>query len=589
MRPRRLFWQLFPSYLLIVLLAVIAVAGYASLALRDTYMEQTATYLTTQAKLAAQTVSESLAQKDFEQVDAICKAIGNATESRISVILPDGVVAGDSEGDAHTMENHRERPEIAAALAGTTGSATRFSSTLQREMLYIAVPVGSEPSPDAAVRVAVPLVSVHHTLGSMYLRVAMAVIAVSAIAAVLALIIVRQLSRPLEHMTSLAKEFAEGALHHRVTVHDSEGFSGLGVALNSMAEKLDSRIREVVRQHNELEAVLESMVEGVIAVGADDRVLSMNRAAGLLLRLDPERAAGRPLREVVRNPELQDLAARMLASHGPLEGEVVLYEGSERYLQVHGNSLYDAQQTPIGAVLVLNDTTHVRRLESVRRDFVANVSHEIRTPITSIKGYVETLLDGAMDDKDNLQRFLEIIQRQADRLNDIIEDLLTLARIEQDPDQAITLERVRLLPILEAAVLTCKAQAAAREMSIALRCPGDAEARLNSALFEQAVVNLLDNAIKYSDAGDTIDVTADQHDGETVVSVVDHGCGIARDHLPRLFERFYRVDRARSRPLGGTGLGLAIVKHIMNAHHGRVDVQSASGKGSRFSLHLPGV
>jgi two-component system phosphate regulon sensor histidine kinase PhoR len=363
----------------------------------------------------------------------------------------------------------------------------------------------------------------------------------------------------------------------------------LGVALNSMAEKLDSRIREVVRQHNELEAVLESMVEGVIAVGADDRVLSMNRAAGVLLRLDPERAAGRPLREVVRNPELQELAARMLASHGPLEGEVVLYEGSERYLQVHGNSLYDAQHTPIGAVLVLNDTTHVRRLESVRRDFVANVSHEIRTPITSIKGYVETLLDGAMDDKENLQHFLEIIQRQADRLNDIIEDLLTLARIEQDPDQAITLERVRLLPILEAAVLTCKAQAAAREMRIALQCPGNAEARLNSALFEQAVVNLLDNAIKYSDAGDTIEVTAGQHDGETVVSVVDHGCGIARDHLPRLFERFYRVDRARSRKLGGTGLGLAIVKHIMNAHQGRVDVQSGSGKGSRFRLYLPGV
>jgi two-component system phosphate regulon sensor histidine kinase PhoR len=293
------------------------------------------------------------------------------------------------------------------------------------------------------------------------------------------------------------------------------------------------------------------------------------------------------LHEVIRIPELQEFLDRVIGIRVPLEGEVVFYEGTEQYLQLHGTSLCDAQVAAIGAVLVLHDITHLRRLERVRRDFVANVSHEIRTPVTSIKGYVETLLDGAMDDPEDLRRFLAIILRQADRLNDIIEDLLTLARIEQDSHEAIPLERARLRPILEAAVLTCRANAETRDMNIDLVCDDGIEAQLNPALFEQAIVNLLDNAIKYSDAGDTIHVKAARTHGEMIVQVIDHGCGIDRDHLPRLFERFYRIDKGRSRKMGGTGLGLAIVKHIMHAHAGTVEVNSAPGKGSVFSLHLP--
>lgn len=587
MRPRRLFWRLFPAYLAVTLAVVVTVALYASHALHEFYVAQTITYLSARAKLARSIILEPLAAGELDQVDSFCKAVGDVTASRITVVLPDGTVAGDTEGDAATMENHLDRPEIAEALSSRYGEDIRFSNTVQRDMLYVAVPVDAGGAIIGVVRVALPLTFIEDALASLNWNLFTAGLGVALMAAAVSLLISRRMSRPLEQMTALAGEFARGHLQQRLTLTETAEVAALASAMNTMAAELDDRIHAVVRQHNELEAVLASMVEGVLAVSTDGRILSMNRAAGELLRLGPDTAIGRPLHEVIRNPELQEFVSRVLATRQPLEGEVVLYEHAEHYLQLHGTSLCDAKDLSIGAVVVINDVTHLRRLERVRRDFVANVSHEIRTPVTSIKGYVETLLDGAMDDADHLKRFLTIILRQADRLNDIIEDLLTLARIEQDAREAIPLERARLRPILEAAVLVCTANAAARDMDIDLQCESTAEAKLNPALFEQAVVNLLDNAIKYSEAGDTIQVTADRANGETVVRVIDHGRGIDREHLPRLFERFYRVDKGRSRKLGGTGLGLAIVKHIMHAHAGRVDVQSAPGKGSTFSLFLP--
>ena len=589
MRPRRLFWRLFPSYLIVSLLAVAAVALYATHALYGFYLEQTTSYLTARANLAQRSVAEPVATGDFKHVDRLCKAISDITASRVTVVLPDGGVAGDSEGDADTMENHRDRPEVVQALLGGVGTDTRFSNTLQREMLYVAVPIDADGKIAGVIRVSLPLTFIQEAVAELNRKLMVAGLGVALIAIAVSLVIARRMSRPLEQMTVLAEEFAKGNLERRLALHETVEVAGLAAALNTMAGELDDRIRTVVRQHNELEAVLASMVEGVVAVSTTGSVLSMNRAAGALLRLQPDATADRPLREVVRNPELHDFIDRVLRTRDALEDEIVLYEGAEQCLQLHGTSLCDAKGQAIGAVLVINDITHLRRLERVRRDFVANVSHEIRTPVTSIKGYVETLLDGAMDDRDDLHRFLTTVLRQADRLNDIIEDLLTLARIEQDSTEAIPLERARLRPILEAAVLTCKANAATRNMAIELQCDSAIEARVNPALLEQAMVNLLDNAIKYSEAGDTIQIKANRSNGDLAIQVVDHGRGIDREHLPRLFERFYRIDKGRSRKLGGTGLGLAIVKHIMHAHAGRVDVESAPGKGSTFSLHLPAV
>jgi two-component system phosphate regulon sensor histidine kinase PhoR len=308
------------------------------------------------------------------------------------------------------------------------------------------------------------------------------------------------------------------------------------------------------------------------------------------LGLDQNHVQGRRLQEVIRNADLTRFISRALAGQEPVEADVLLHGGRQRVMQARGSALHDMDGRAIGAVVVLNDVTDFRRLEDIRRDFVANVSHELKTPVTSIKGFVETLLDGAMRDAGDAERFLRIIARQADRLHAIIEDLLSLSRIEQSEDaDTIVLEPTPLSGVLESAMSACHAGAVDRQIAVALECEPLLTARINPLLFEQAVVNLLDNGIKYSDPGQPVSMVARSVNGEVTVSVADRGVGIAQEHLSRIFERFYRVDRARSRKLGGTGLGLAIVKHIVQAHHGRVTVDSTLGVGTTFTIHLPGV
>ena len=272
----------------------------------------------------------------------------------------------------------------------------------------------------------------------------------------------------------------------------------------------------------------------------------------------------------------------------PIDDDVVLHGDHEGVLQARSAALHDAQGRGIGAVVVLNDVTDFRRLEHIRRDFVANVSHELKTPITSIKGFVETLLDGAISDPVDAQRFLQIIAKQADRLDAIIEDLLSLSKIEQGEESGdIDLIFGRVKDVVDSAIHSCQQKADERQIHICTACEKDVLAKMNPALLEQAVINLLDNAIKYSEPGSEVQVLASQFFDEVTITVSDRGCGITTEHLPRIFERFYRVDKGRSRKLGGTGLGLAIVKHIVQAHHGRVTVKSTPAVGSVFTIHLP--
>ena len=360
--------------------------------------------------------------------------------------------------------------------------------------------------------------------------------------------------------------------------------------MNELAAQLDARINDALRQRNEREAILSSMVEGVVAIDDRQRIISLNQAAARLFGCHADTVAGRTLQEIVRNVELQRLAADVLARRQSLSGDLAIMgrDGRQRLLNAQGTVLREAEDRPVGAVIVLHDVTRLQELEKVRRDFVANVSHELRTPVTAIKGFVETLLDGAPADPADAERFLRIVARQADRLNSIIEDLLTLARIEQGTEKAeIVLEPGRVRQVLEAAADACRLKAEEKQIHLDIQCDADLIARINAALLEQAVVNLVDNAVKYSPAGATVRLIAERDAEWLVIRVEDHGCGIGAEHLPRIFERFYRVDRARSRELGGTGLGLSVVKHIAQAHGGRADVRSTVGEGSTFFIHLP--
>jgi two-component system phosphate regulon sensor histidine kinase PhoR len=589
MRRRRLVAQLFPSYLVIVLLALLAVTWYVGRAWRQSFLTQTATDLKVRADLVKPQFQELLNPLQAGAVDRLCKELGQLSATRLTVILPSGLVVGDSHNDPAKMDNHSDRPEIQQALTGRIGISTRHSYTEETPMMYVAAPIMAQGRITAVVRASLPVVFIGRALNGMYFKIALGGMGAALLAALLSLVMARRLSRPLEEMKQAAQRFAEGDLRVKVPVPPSDELASLAEAMNAMAEQLDRRIRTIIRQRQEQEAVLASMVEGVLAVDRQERLITLNQAGARLLGVDPEAARQRPITEVVRNPDLQDFVAMALASPRQVEGEIILRDTTpERLLQLRGTVLRDLQGQAFGALIVLNDVTRLRRLEKARRDFVANVSHELKTPITSIKGFVETLLDGAMQEPEQALSFLKIIARHADRLNEIIDDLLSLSRIEQDSEQGkIALASGRLQEVLGNAIQICRERAQAKDIEIELACADDLAAQINAPLLEQAIVNLIDNAVKYSPAGRPVQVEAHQETGEVVIQVRDQGPGIAPEHLPRLFERFYRVDAGRSRKVGGTGLGLAIVKHIAQAHGGYVTLQSAPGKGSTFLIHLP--
>jgi two-component system phosphate regulon sensor histidine kinase PhoR len=589
-RTKRLLWQLYPWFVLITLASLAAVGLYAKSIIEGLYHDHERRGLVAVAGALEDQVAQGLAAKDYAALAELCRRIRPRAGMRITVILPSGQVVADSDESPLAMDDHGDRDEVRQALAEGMGSAVRYSYTLKHEMLYVAARIAKQGRVLGVVRTAGSASLLDRDLVALEARVGLAGLAVALVAAAISLWVSRRISRPMEEIRRGAEQLARGDLRHKLPIPSSTEAAAVAEAMNEMAAQLDARTQDVMRRRNEWDAILSSMVEGVLAIDEGERVIRVNEAGAALLGVDPVKVQGRMLQEVVRNGDLQRLAADVLGCQRPASAEltVLTRDGQQRQLHAQGTVLGGPQDRPQGALLVLHDITQLRRLESVRRDFVANVSHELRTPVTSIKGFVETLLDGAMHQPADNERFLRIIAAQTNRLQSIIDDLLALSRLEQDVEkEAIATAMAPVRPVLEAAAGTCRLKADAKKIPLEIECPEGLSARINAALLEQAVLNLIDNAVKYSAAGQAVRVAAASVEGELVISVEDHGCGIAREHLPRIFERFYRVDRARSRELGGTGLGLSIVKHIAQAHGGYAAVQSTLGEGSLFTIHLP--
>ncbi len=587
MAKQRLLWKIYPSYLLVIVLCASAVMLLAMAAIRDANRERVEEVLATRSLLVEQALSGRVEAGGTAALEDFCKALGAEIATRITFITPDGRVLCDSEANPAEMENHSDRPEIKAALESGSGSNARYSYTRRRDMLYYARPMKRDGRVVGVVRLALPLRDVQAAVATVTLHIAIAGIAVAVLAAGIGYLVTRRISNRIDEIKNGAERFARGDLSYKVPSTDMHEFASLADSLNRMAAELDDKVRTINRQRNEQQAILAGMSEGVLAVDLEEHVISLNRAAATLLAATAP-AEGRSLPEVARNSELEHLVSTVLETGDDVEGEVQMELDGPRTLEVRGAPLRDSAGAQIGAVVVLNDITRLRRLENMRRDFVANVSHELKTPVTSIKGFVETLREGALDEPEQAHRFLDIVARQVDRLNAIIDDLLSLARIEQEAGEArVDLAEARVCDVLSCAISACEPKAAARSISITLACEPALTVRMNPALVEQAVINLVDNAVKYSEPGAQVTVHSERSGGEVLISVSDTGIGIERKHLPRLFERFYRADKARSRSLGGTGLGLAIVKHIAQAHGGSVEVDSTPGKGSTFTIHIP--
>ncbi|MFZ5571077.1 MAG: ATP-binding protein [Thermodesulfobacteriota bacterium] len=587
-KRRRLIWQLYPSYLLITLFSLLAVSWYTSASMKRFLLERTAAELTTQGNLLKEMFQQHVMPLEEERIDRACKRAAASTVTRLTVILPDGKVAGDSEAEPASMENHGDRPEVRKALAGKTSSAVRYSTTLEKNLMYVAIPIVAEDSVAAILRVSSPIEAMEKQLNSIRLRIALGGLFMAGLAAGICLLVSRRIVRPIEYMKQGVEQFARGDLKRPLLVPDTLELAGLAESMNAVAVQLENRIETVINQKNEYESVLASMMEGVIALDMNECIISINQAAMTILGQTTGNLKGRRIQELTRSSELYQFVSDAISTGKLTEGDIVFHADEERIVHTQSIPLRNAVEKCIGTLLVLNDVTQLRQLETIRRDFVANVSHEIKTPLTAIKGFVETLLQDRVDSQAEAHRFLTIIDKHVDRLSSIVEDLLSLARIEQKGGpQEINLESKRLKTIMETAIQVIQPKAEEKHIAIQLDCDDSLCARLDATLMDQALVNLIDNAVKYSPEGGSIHLRAGIRGMDIAIMVTDNGPGIPQKHLPRLFERFYRVDKARSRKLGGTGLGLAIVKHAVQSHGGQVSVESAVGKGTTFEIRLP--
>lgn len=582
----RLSWNIFFIFLFVIVLCVAVVGEFALYSLHDAYLDAQKDSLQSIAQLARKDVGAAFGRgADPAETNKMAHEIAADAGARITIILPDGRVIADSEEDPARMENHGARDEIKSAIGGRIGHALRFSHTLNTDMLYLAVPIEQGGRVIAVIRAARALSEIQAREASIRRTLWRGCLAGALLAGLVSLYLARRISRPIERIRRAAERYAAGDYSNRIYMTRPPEYVELAKSMNRMAREMDRRLHEITRQRNEREAILAGMREGLIAVDQDERIVLMNPAAEEMLGIGAAEATGRLVQEELRNVELQQFVTRALAGEAA-SAETLLHWPGGKMVQAGASPLTGEDGARTGLLLVLNDVTRLNRLENLRREFVANVSHELRTPITSIKGFIETLRDGALSDPEAGPRFLEIIARQADRLNAIIEDLLALSRIEREAERdAIEISACEIKPLIEHTVQQFAPQAASKEMRIELDCPKGMSVRANAQLLEQALSNLIDNAIKYSQPGKSVRVVA--RAGERVsISVIDQGVGIPPEHLQRIFERFYRVDPARSREAGGTGLGLAIVKHIVQAHGGQVAVESRQGVGSTFTITI---
>lgn len=583
---KRLFWQLFPPYAAIILVALIAVSLFSLSSMRAFYHQQTRQSLESLARVIALRVGPLMEEARVVQVDGYCKAAAQSSGSRVTVIDRNGQVLGDSTKDPATLENHASRPEVVAALKGGTGVAIRFSSTLSTGMMYVAVPVEREDVVYGVVRTALPMTALKGASESVQRRVGLWGLATALVAGFMSLMVSRKITRPIADMQRSARLFADGDFSHTLYVPDSVEIGGLAEAMNTMAQQLDERIRTTTRQKNEMEAVLASMVEGVMAVDDHFSIISMNAAAHGILGVIPGEALGFGVSEAIRNIALIRFVERAAETSSAMDEDIKLWDDRETLLHIRSTPLRGVGEVRLGTLVVFSDVTRMRRLENMRRDFAANASHEMRTPLTCIRGAVETILLDHEGSRENHLRFYTIIEKNVDRMAQLIEDLLELSRIEQQHPSGLRLTPSPVDGVLESSLLFLSESAEKSGVAIEVTGAKGVLAIFDPMLLERAVMNLLDNALKYSPAGSKVTVAVERVADRVEIRVSDQGCGIPAEHIPRLFERFYRVDSARSRKLGGTGLGLAIVKHVMQLLQGEVRVVSSPGKGSTFTLVL---
>lgn len=590
MLSSRLFWKLFGVYALLSAFAAVSIIIILGHRQREVIYDQVYRRLHDSAYTVVNLLDEPFVIAPDEFLAESMRAIASENGTRITLIAADGTVVDDSELDSQSMENHGSRLEILQARREGTGSARRTSPTLGIPMFYFAVRVGKATSPTGYVRVSVVLDTVESEVASVQRLVVVTSVVVSLLALAPMFLILRRIVQPLTTLEAAANAMAEGELHQMVRIDRRDELGTLAKAFNTMSRELSARMSELNQTSQELgesnqllSTVLGSMVEGVVAVDNDERILFANKAARELLDFGTRHPVGRPLWECVRNETVRSVVAQAMKGH-------------ERFVECEmprRKTIVEIEASPLagdpcpGVVLVFHDVTELRRLENIRREFSSNASHELKTPLTIIQTSAETLLDGALEDPEYARRFLLRIDEQGRRLHELIVDLLLLARIESR-EQTFDITAVPVRSVIRSLMDDLSSLAQSRKVSLELdgTCE-DLDVAADLGAFRTIMQNLLSNGLKYTLEGGRVTVSWTRDQNHAMIHVCDTGVGISREQQTRIFERFYRVDRARTREIGGTGLGLAIVKHLASVFSAEVSVQSEIGKGSTFTLQIP--
>jgi len=584
-----LFWKLGFAFFALLIAVLLPVDFYAERALRRDYERAGFEQLAAIARIALAYPPQPAALVPSHPQDSaglrgwVAKMAASGV--RVTVIASDGQVLADSQSDPQTMENHADRPEIRDALATGHGQSIRHSVTINSNLLYHAVRLSSAGASPVVLRFALPLQTVDQEIWEFRRRLWLASLVVLLVTGTASLLISRSFSDRVDRLTDFFHRVAEGDFRPLEADRGGDALEALAISLNATAARLDRTIQTLTEERNLSSAILGSMVEGVAVVNASERLLFANRGFAEILGLDVPPQSGSALLEVVRQTELIEAVRGVLKGEPRVEAEIVTGTLRQHFFAVTVASVSAAETS--GAVIVLHDITELRKLERIRRDFVANVSHEFKTPLTAIQGFAETLLAGAIDDPQNRLRFLEIILEHSRRLARLTDDLLKLSKMDADKLE-LEVRRLSVSQFVESCIETTQRPAAEKNLRISVKLPERLpDIAADRRRLAEVLQNLLDNAMQYTPAGGQIMVSASANGAEMTFTVSDTGIGIPQADQPRIFERFYRVDVARSREVGGTGLGLSIAKHLVEVHGGRIWVRSEVGQGSQFYFTVP--
>lgn len=584
MKRLKTFWILALSQIFLLLINFFVQFYTIQKSFTDFYIVEKEKTLLMEAYLIENQISDFIVSNKTNDLQKLMRDFEKKLSSRLTIILPNGQVIADNITPLDKLDNHSERPEVKLALKGKIGKIIRFSDTLNKETINLAIPILHNNKQVGVLRLSESTESLKSSLMEVFSKYF-----IQSFLIILILILIigfysKSLSYSLEKMYSITENFLKGDFSGKIKINpwDSYEISYLGKSINKMSEQIENQINNILKQKKEQEVVFSSMSEGVLSIDNNKKIYHINESAKKIFNLEMEQDYnGWSLKEVIRSKKIEDFYDEVISSKTFLDREFELNDN--QFFQIHGSILSGESNNISGVLLVLNDISNLRRLEQHRKDFVGNVSHELKTPLTSINGYLENLIDGTVDSPEDQLKFLKIVQKHSLRLQKIIEDLLILSQVEGEAGENFTGEIQEISPILS----SVKSLFNEQSEKIVIDCEKNLKAKIDSHLLEIALGNLLQNAIRYGKENAPIILSAKSLNGMIEISIKDEGVGISQEHHHRLFERFYSVDKSRSRDFGGSGLGLSIVKHIALIHKGSVGVKSAPGKGSIFSIFIP--